>query len=67
MAKGNPNPKKPEGWDEFKKPKHQSLELAKKPIATRYSVDVDALLRQMDDRSEFIRNAVDAAIAQLDE
>ena len=61
MPKGNPNPKKHAGWDAQKKPKHRE-ELAAKPIATRYPVDVDAYLRELPDRAEFIRQAVRAAI-----
>ena len=61
MPKGNPHPKKPERWDEFQKPKHAE-ELASKPIATRYPVDVDAFLRSLPDRAEFVRAAVRRAM-----
>ena len=65
MAKGNPSPKQPLEWDQFKKPKHRILELAKKPISVRFSVEVDEALRAMgSDRQEFVRNAVNAALTQ---
>ena len=67
MPKGNPNPKKPRDWDKHKKPKHATQELAPKIIGVRFSVETDAVLRAMgDEKSEFIRRAVDAAIAELD-
>ncbi|MEM9770002.1 MAG: hypothetical protein AAF889_00100 [Cyanobacteria bacterium P01_D01_bin.73] len=65
MAKGNPSPKKPAEWDQFKKPKHDTLELAKKPIAVRFSVEADEALRAMgSDRQEFVRKAVNEALFQ---
>ena len=64
MAKGNPSPKKPKDWDEFKKNKHPTRQLAKRGITVKFSVEVDERLRKMDGCREFIRDAVDAALAQ---
>ena len=67
MPKGNPSPKKPQGWDQHKKAKHPTQELAKKNIAIRFSVKTFERLQSMgSDKNEFIRRAVDSAIAELD-
>jgi len=62
----NPNPVQTPEFKAHIKPKYQAADLAAKPICVRFSVEHDQALRQMSDRSEFIRAAVAEKLAKLE-
>lgn len=61
MAKGNLSPVKTEAFLARQKPKYGERALGQ-ALSVRFSEEVDVILRQMSDRQEYIRRAVEAQL-----
>lgn len=61
MAKGNLSPVKTEEFLARQKPKYGQRALGQ-ALSVRFPEEVDAILRQMSDRQDYIRRAVEAQL-----
>lgn len=58
MAKGNKNPIQTEAFLAMQKPRHGEKALGR-GLTVRFSVEVEMLLKEMGDRQDYVRRAVE--------